>query len=155
MGETIVLPKSGVVLPWDDYRGHNSAHENAVMLWAIDHLGQPVHGIHAAAEMERDGQARTPSGNFQAKFFIGSIRRFTGTRDECIAWLDARVLETRAALTPPGHVLVGPDARETVARELWEFNRVCEWTEATEDEKTDYLLGADAVLRAIGVRGGA
>lgn len=28
-------------------------------------------------------------------------------------------------------------------------------TEATEDEKTDYLLGADAVLRAIGVRGGA
>lgn len=57
--------------------------------------------------------------------------------------------------TPPGHVLVGMEARETVARELWEFNRVCEWTEAAEDEKTDYLLGADAVLRAIGVRGGA
>ena len=57
--------------------------------------------------------------------------------------------------TPPGHVLVGMEARETVARELWEFNRVCEWTEATEDEKTDYLLGADAVLAALGVRGGA
>ena len=60
-----------------------------------------------------------------------------------------------AALTPPGHVLVGPDARETVARAVWEFNRACEWTEATEEEKTDYLLVADAVLRALGVRGGA
>lgn len=133
MGETIVLPKSGLEIPWRDYHGRKAA---------LRACGYDFAQIRETAS----------PGLWQCQW-ADTIR--TGTREECIDWLDAQALETRAALTPPGHVLVGPDARETVARELWEFNRVCEWTEAAEDEKTDYLLGADAVLRAIGVRGGA
>lgn len=111
------------------------------------------------AELEADIASRSGTwtrcrcgGTFRAPKQTGmSVPEHT-----CPGCRRAEVAEDKlAALAPPGHVLVGPDARETVARELWEFNRVCEWTEAAEDEKTDYLLGADAVLRAIGVRGGA
>lgn len=138
MGETIVLPKSGVVLTIEE-RGKSYTH-------------------YSFAPLGEDGPCFGLSDWQDLGFGAGANGQSIGPcwdRDECIAWLDARVLETRAALTPPGHVLVGMDAREAVARELWEFNRACEWTEATEEEKTDYLLGADAVLRAIGVRGGA
>ena len=130
MGETIVLPKSGVVLRQVQGR----------VEW------RSAYGI-ATVDQE--------SGTMLFRGKCGDLFVQAVLIDHCIERIDDRVIELRAALTPPGHVLVGPDARETVARELWEFNRVCEWTEATEDEKTDYLLGADAVLRAIGVRGGA
>jgi len=41
-----------------------------------------------------------------------------GTRAKCIAWLNARVLALRAALLPPGTIVVrdDPETREAVAR---------------------------------------
>ena len=130
MGETITLPKSGLTIgPFDQF-GYASLGQLSINVRTHQHTGEVA-------------------------VTVGNSFSWGRSIEDAIDFIDSLVLETRAALTPPGHVLVGPDARETVARELWEFNRVCEWTEATEDEKTDYLLGADAVLRAIGVRGGA
>ena len=83
----------------------------------------------------------------------GGIRRVRGdAKSRCIAWLDTRVLETRAALTPPGHVVVGPDARERVARAC-QASVEPEPIPAERTLDVGWYVVADAVLAAIGVRG--
>ena len=76
---------------------------------------------------------------------------------------EARVAELEA-LTPPGHVLVGPDARERIARALWEHDRAksgnhgwsSEWAGLEPGSWAQvYGFQADAALSALGVRGGA
>lgn len=60
--------------------------------------------------------------------------------------------------TPPGHVLVGMEARERIARAIFvhEDGGVDDcWPTQSEASKDKYRTKADAVLRALGVRGGA
>lgn len=83
-------------------------------------------------------------------------RRFKGDAS-ALEWLDGWIVSTRAALTPPGHVLVGPEARERIARALIDVHRrqfdlTTDPPPAALEKSLDY---ADAVLRALGVRGGA
>lgn len=132
MGETIVLPKSGVVLTQFDtniWKGPLCHLACSGAFFMVSFAGE--HGRSDLAEYLDEG----------------GIRRVRGdAKSRCIAWLDARVLETRAALTPPGHVLVGPDARERIAEALViasEGHTVTDWQREQ----------ADAVLAAIGVRG--
>lgn len=83
------------------------------------------------------------------------------SRDEAIAWLDAHVLDLRAALLPPGARIVEdtPETREKVARRLYELHAQT-WKEFNgsvdrpwEDTglQTRMLGFADAVLAALGV----
>lgn len=55
--------------------------------------------------------------------------------------------------TPPGHVLVGPDARERIARALCPHGLPLE--SMSEWARERYYRDAGAVLVALGVRGGA
>ena len=127
MGETIVLPKSGLV---------------ATVTLCSDPGLADVSGCYVKG-----------LGGFEAYI-----------REDAIRLADDRVLELRAALTPPGHVLVGPDARERIARALWEHDRAksgnhgwsSEWAGLEPGSWAQvYGFQADAVLRALGVRGGA
>jgi len=126
MSETITLPRSGVVLTGNSCGDFEFQTKNDA-IWLTLHIF-------------RDGCV--------AKISATRAPMHKGTRDECIAWLDLFVLETRAALLPA-------DARERVARELFTFNRMDDWGAANDDERTEYLDGADAVLSALGIGGGA
>ena len=126
MGETIVLPKSGLKLP----RGERES-------WRTDRpiLAFVAHHIH---------------GYWRA--MLGNVEYSGTTRDECIAWLDARVLELRAALLPPGAIVLRPEeAREVVAAELWDtilrprYGEDDLWEDVPECKKDDARAHADAV----------
>lgn len=84
MAETIALPHSGVVLT------------RAPQCERVYLLPHKLGWLY-------DGDADSSASFDRESMF--------GTRDECIAWLDARVLALRAALAPA-------DARERVAKAL-------------------------------------
>lgn len=64
-----------------------------------------------------------------------------GIRDECLAWLDTRVLSLRAAL------LAGTEER--IARACYEFDREATWEERTNSDVETYMEQARAVLSAL------
>jgi len=74
---------------------------------------------------------------------LGSVGT-SGTRDECISWLDSRVLALRAALMPQ-------DARERVARAIYHADTgLCDSCLSHDGDRDDYYAQADAVLAALG-----
>lgn len=86
----------------------------------------------------------------------GQGRPFYSDRATCLAWLDARALELRAALLPPGTIVVadGPETRERIARALWDGEGYSEpWGEsARSSHPVTYrcvLRDTDAVLAAL------
>jgi len=139
MAEKMTLPRSGIVL--DQARPG---------VWSF--------GVDWVVTMIRDPFVGSPTDRWVAAV-ADEKDDFMGTRDECLAWLDARVLALRAALLPA-------DARELIAKALDEsFNKVmsgpsCE-CECEDDECRPYddlcipckagpRYMADAVLAALG-----
>lgn len=128
MSETITLPKSGVVL---------------TRVVDFDYLREIAPGVRArvfCCDKEVCWQAWIGDDNFHAPG--------RSTRDECIAWLDARVLALRAALLPA-------DARErveaAVLRDL--SNRTRWWNSVDDDVQLEIVRElSDAVLSALGAR---
>ena len=106
--ETITLPKSGLVLTWrKDWRG-------------FDFTFCDGFDFNIASNDGRDASWLAWIGD--------GGHDFAGTRDECIAWLDTRVLDLRAALLPPGAIVVRDDetTREIVERVIHdEIHCVC------------------------------
>lgn len=90
--ETIVLPRSGVVLRSEGGRAM---------------FFRPPLGIDAAVLCPRIDNIK-PTAMFAGECIAGD------TEADCIAWLDARVLALRAALPP--------DARERVLKVLRRFD---------------------------------
>jgi len=121
MSETIVLPRSGVELTPGKYGIAKGMIGNVISL-SLDMAARPN----------------------QARF--GDIYYHVATRDECIAWLDSRVLALRAALMPA-------DARERVARALhaWSMKHgEADDFVLFENDSRGWLDMADAVLAALG-----
>lgn len=106
MGETIVLPKSGVVLSLKmlDLGGDGpgtgmdvptwEGRVGALSLWLSDGLSAGSWDVVAGDESE-----------------------ILATREDALRWLDEWIEKTRAALLPPGAIVLRPEeAREVVAR---------------------------------------
>lgn len=120
MTEQITLPKSGIVLERRDI-GYWRASPGCGAWFAFNEF---------------------TSDWFRAQ--AGIVSHEAQSRDECIAWLDARVLELRAALLPP-------DARELVAKAIFE----AEWRDVNREDwpefvMADFAFEADHVLAALG-----
>lgn len=122
MSETITLPRSGLVLKdsrYSYFRGSVGGHLDAWVGYA-------------------------DNGNYQAA--LGAHGPKKGTRDECIAWLDARVLELRAALLPA----------DALARALWatvlreRYGESDSWDELPTCKKDAAVAVAHSVLAALG-----
>ena len=122
--ETIVLPRSGVSCT-------NSPHAPEVW-WAPGDVGYVAHGfVHTEGKWTAWA---TNDADFDG-----------GTREECIAWLDARVLALRKAL-------LGDGARETVARAIHAWSTKHGEPEdfaLFEQDETAWTAFADDVLRAL------
>lgn len=129
--ETITLPKSGVVLP-----KINSCN------WGMSAIGVRI-------------QFGTDPGGYYATSGNHYVN-FDGDRDAALAWLDARVLELRAALLPPGAIVVS-DTEETVERvaraihaeNVAACDGVTEWEDACESVRQFTMCQARAVLAAL------
>jgi len=124
--ETITLPKSGLVLT------------KLGWLWNYADFRAFVAGLQVRIYQSTDHAwcASTMGGGY------------TGHRtiDDAISALDAEVLALRAALMPS-------DARERIAKASWDFDRVCDWSEADAVESEAYYAHADNILAALGIGG--
>jgi len=131
MSETITLPRSGVVLT---------------------QIRKDVFtaGVNWIVTMVRDPFVGSPVSDRWMASCADEKDDLCGTRDECIAWLDARVLETRAALLPH-------DARERVANAILAAHRKRYTLNSTPPQASiDLALEwADVALKALGIGGGA
>jgi len=124
MSETIVLPRSGVVLAWTGF-SYEAQH------------GATLTKLVQSTDADQ-WYAGHPSG-----YDEGGLEVY-GTRDECISWLDSRVLELRAALMPA-------DARERVARALFHADTgLCDSCLPGDMMRDFWYAQADAVLAALG-----
>ena len=130
-GETIVLPKSGVVLRRSSGMDGMFAYSAGVEVCSVA-LGFYPHCY---------GPEKW-NANVGDDYFCAT------TCDPCIAWVDARVLELRAALLPPGAIVLVPGEalRATVAAALRDVrrrgDRVCPPT-------SEQWRDADAIVAAI------
>lgn len=124
MSETITLPRSGVVLTRSlvGPRG----------LEGVPQYETVVGGVQLLIRWYSDGTVLAKCGLLASAGLRGKVGR-----DKSIAWLDARVLELRAALMPG-------DARERIARALEDNGHLWDGTDA------GYGFLADAVLKEIG-----
>jgi hypothetical protein len=122
--ETIVLPKSGVVLTQDPEMSDYPYLSLVVgtTRFRMERVFVDGSKWRAIESMVKDGLC------------LGSVGQ-AGSRDECLAWLDERVLELRRALMPE-------DAKNRVATVLFSTRRFSLL-------ENDAL--ADAVLTALGV----
>jgi len=133
--ETVVLDRSGLVL-----QRHSAQHPR----W---HMRAGDHEF-IVEQTFIDG-SRWYSGSC---FVAGDQTRYCvghhGTRDECLAWLDARVIELRSALMPPGSFVVADtdNTRAALNRALDPFKQICldgVWrAHGTPDAITDAVLAA-------------
>lgn len=145
--ETITLPKSGVVLWRRDV-------PREVWTQSDDHDTGPFR-FAVARDMSDDIPWRA------SLVVVGSIGSWQDhswgkTRDECLAWLDDRVLSIRAALLPPGAIVVrdSEETRERIARSLWDGEGYSEpWGEAAKNSHPvtyrSVLRDARAVVAAL------
>lgn len=134
VSETIVLPRSGVVLKtvardgnfepilWEGPSKARLGHSGA--FWIASHMGEAA-PTDLGTKLD-DAKRRVVDGDGRAK---------------CIDWLDLRVLALRAALLPAG-------AREVIAKALHD---VRQRGERDTPISTEQYRDADAVLRALGV----
>ena len=113
--ETITLPKSGLVLTWMKEWG---GYELAILPGVDANLGSSSDGTWDAWIDHNDGD---------------SLR---GTQAECLAWLDVVVLELRAAMLPPGAIVV-EDSPETVERVAQALMTQDAWNPKTLSELDD------------------
>ena len=126
-----MLPKSGVYLEPGRTHGEGTLRSQD---WRLN-------GLTFNALVARDCGARWCA-------WWPDTKTHWGAREEVIAWLDAKVLETRAALLPQ-------DARERVARALFE----AEWRDVNREDWPEFAIAdftheVDAVLAALGLSGG-
>lgn len=116
--ETITLPKSGLVLKYDQPCGEYTLRLCDDVSLNIAHVYAQNHwGWYAWVSTNDDSGEK-------------------GSRDECLAWLDARVIELRAALLPPGAIVV-EDSPETVERVAQALMTQDAWNPKTLSELDD------------------
>jgi hypothetical protein len=132
MSETIVLPRSGVVLtqhpkvPYSRFIATAGLVEMILECVTLDHLNWDARICFPVTRTSRE--------------CVGAY----GEKGECISWLDSRVLELRAALMPA-------DARERVARAIYHADTgLCDSCLSHDGDRDDYYAQADAALAALG-----
>lgn len=129
--ETIVLSKSGLVLPKIDSHNWGIRATGCRILFGVDPRGYYATIGHLSASF--DGDLATALG-----------------------WLDDRVMELRSSLLPPSSFVVedAEETRERVARAIHAENvaacdGVTEWEDACESVRQFTMCQARAVLAAL------
>lgn len=144
MKDTITLPRSGVVLTrLPLLTGGKKSCRGFGWLGAVGgafRLKDRESWADGPPEIQAIAHATSDVAHELVELRLVNARDFEQAAD----WLDRHLLALRAALLPA-------DARERVARELAKFNAL----PFDDTYRDNFLLGADAILAALGGAGGA